>query len=63
MDYKPKALYTLIIIIITMKKMLVVISDEAHTILKEYRDREGFGNLDDALDSFLKEKVRKGKTN
>ena len=46
-----------------MKKMLVVISDEAHTILKEYRDREGFGNLDDALDSFLKEKERKEKTN
>lgn len=39
-----------------MKKVGVVISDEAHTILTNYKKARGFRLLDDAVDAFLKEK-------
>lgn len=39
-----------------MKKMLVVITDEGYAILKRYKEAKEVGNLDSALDEFLKEK-------
>lgn len=39
-----------------MKKILVVLSDEAYDILKRYKEAKRIGNLDSALDDFLKEK-------
>ncbi|MHC1623437.1 MAG: hypothetical protein ACXQTR_02460 [Candidatus Methanospirareceae archaeon] len=39
-----------------MKKILLVISDEGYDILKRYKEEQGIGNLDTALDLFLKEK-------
>ena len=39
-----------------MKKMLVVISDRAYEILKEYKGGKGFKNLDTALDELLLER-------
>lgn len=37
-----------------MKKILVVISDEAYAILKRYQDGNDIANLDTALDELLK---------
>ena len=47
-----------------MKKILVVLSDEAYGILKRYKEAKRIGNLDSALDDFLKKKggVEKKKT-
>lgn len=59
-----KAFYILIIIITirAMKKMLLVISDEAYAILKGYKEDNDIANLDTALDELLKERVEgKGK--
>lgn len=42
-----------------MKKMLVVLSDEAYAILKEYKKDNGIANLDTALDELLKERRRR----
>ena len=39
-----------------MRKVGVVISDEAHTILTDYKKEKGFRLMDDALDALLKEK-------
>ena len=44
-----------------MKKVGVVISEEAHTILMDYKKARGFRLLDDALDSFLIEKGGKNE--
>jgi len=43
-------------IFISMKKMLVVISEEAYGILRRYKEEQKVSNLDTALDTFLKEK-------
>lgn len=39
-----------------MKKLLVVLTDEGYDILKRYKEANGIGNLDTAVDEFLKEK-------
>ena len=56
---KPKDLYTVITIIIIMKRILVVISDEAHHILRDYKEANRYGNLDDAMDAILMERKDK----
>ena len=38
------------------KKLGVGISEESHTILTDYQKEKGLSTLDDALDTFLKEK-------
>ena len=45
----------MLILIIIMKKINATISDESYTILEEYRDDMMLGNLDTALDMFLKD--------
>ena len=44
-----------------MKKMLVVISDRAYEILKEYKEGKGVNNLDTALDELLLEREKERK--
>lgn len=39
-----------------MKKILVTVTDEAYTVLKQYKETRGISNLDSALDRILKEK-------
>ena len=56
---KAKDLYTLITIIITMKRILVVISDEAHRVLRDYKEANGYGNMDNAMDAILMERKDK----
>ena len=42
-----------------MKRILVVISDEAHRILRDYKEANSHGNLDDAMDAILMERKDK----
>ena len=42
--------------LITMKRILVVISDEAHHILRGYKEANGYGNMDDAMNALLMER-------
>lgn len=41
-----------------MRKLLVVISDEAGDMLDAYKKQGNYGNLDTALDTLIKEKLR-----
>jgi len=42
-----------------MRKLLIVISDEAGQLLDDYKQKEKHGNLDTALDILIKEVLRK----
>jgi len=44
-----------------MKKLLATITDEAYEALKEFKEENGFANIDTALDELLKRERREIK--
>ena len=41
-----------------MKKLLATITDEAYEALKAFKEKNGFANIDTALDELLKRRGR-----
>ena len=41
-----------------MKKLLATITDEAYEVLRQFKEENGFANIDTALDELLKREGR-----